>query len=97
MRPAAVGEPDVIWLNDDAGKNEKAHNEGRFLHDGRGCGRRSRPCTLPIEFDGSHTRKLGSHFDLDHFGYAVADPMPALPHLAGCEGTSDHKGQPNYR
>jgi hypothetical protein len=97
VRPAAVGEPDVICLNDDAGKNEKAHNEGCFLHHGRGCRRRSRPCALPVGFNGSHTSKLGSYFDRDHFGNAVAYPMPALPHLAGCEGTSDHKGQPNYR
>ena len=52
MRPAVVGEPDVICLNDDAGNNEKADNEGCFLRHGRGCGRRSRPCVLPVGFNG---------------------------------------------
>lgn len=97
MRPTASGDPDVICRNDYAGKNEKAYNAGCFLHDGRGCGRRGRACTLPVGFDDSNTRKLGSYFNRDPVGNAVAYPMPELPHLVGCEGTSDLKGQTNYR
>ena len=97
MRPTAFGDSNVIWHDDYAGKNEKAHNAGCFLRDGRGCGRRGRACTLPVGVDDSHTRKLGSYINRGPFGDAVAYPMPELPLLVVCKGTSDLKGQPNYR